>query len=134
MATLAGIVVAQRERSKTFAEMARNSLYFFRDFESYDEKTAKKTLTADTAPTIRQAREALAKLASWTAPAVHDCLSGLAASLGVNLGKIAQPLRVAVAGGSVSPPIDQTLALAGRDRVLARIDRALAYAEKSAAM
>jgi glutamyl-tRNA synthetase len=134
MATLAGIVVAQRERSKTFAEMARNSLYFFRDFESYDEKAAKKTLTADTAPTIRQAREALAKLASWTAPAVHDCLSGLAASLGVNLGKIAQPLRVAVAGGSVSPPIDQTLALAGRDRVLARIDRALAYAEKSAAM
>jgi len=132
MATLAGIVVAQRERSKTFAEMARNSLYFFRDFESYDEKAAKKTLTADAVPTIQRAREALAKLSSWTAPAVHDCLDGLAASLGVNLGKIAQPLRVAVAGGSVSPPIDQTLALAGRERVLARIDRALAFALKGA--
>jgi glutamyl-tRNA synthetase len=132
MATLAGIVVAQRERSKTFAEMARNSLYFFRDFESYEEKAAKKTLTADAVPTIRRAREALAKLSSWTAPAVHNCLNGLASSLGVNLGKIAQPLRVAVAGGSVSPPIDQTLALAGRERVLARIDRALAFALKGA--
>jgi glutamyl-tRNA synthetase len=133
VASLEGIVVAQRERSKTFAEMARNSLYFFRDFESYEEKAAKKSLTAEAVPVMRQAREALAKLPSWSAQGVHDSLNGLAASLGVNLGKIAQPLRVAVAGGSVSPPIDQTLALTGRERVLARIDRAIAYADKGTA-
>jgi len=131
--TLAGIVVAQRERSKTLAEMARISVFFFHDFDGYDEKAAKKMLTVEAVPLIRRARDALAKLESWSTQSVHDCLNGLATELGLNLGKVAQPLRVAVAGGSVSPPIDQTLALAGRERVLARIDRALAYAEKGSA-
>jgi glutamyl-tRNA synthetase len=132
LTTLEGIVLAQRERAKTLAEMARNSLFFFRDFDSYDEKAARKSLTADAAPALRQARAALASLQPWSAAAVHDCLNALATSRNVNLGKIAQPLRVAVAGGPVSPPIDQTLALAGRERVLTRIDRALAFALKSA--
>ncbi|MGH8263098.1 MAG: glutamate--tRNA ligase [Steroidobacteraceae bacterium] len=131
--TLAGIVLAQRERSKTLAEMARNSVFFFRDFDGYDEKAARKTLTIEAAPLIRKARDALAGLTSWSTQSVHDCLNALATDLGLGLGKVAQPLRVAVAGGSVSPPIDQTLALAGRERVLARIDRALAYAEKGGA-
>jgi glutamyl-tRNA synthetase len=132
LATLEGIVLAQRERTKTLAEMARNSLFFFRDFDSYDEKAARKTLTAESAALLKQVREVLAQLESWSAAAVHDCLNGLATRLGLSLGKIAQPLRVAVAGGPVSPPIDQTVALAGRARVLARIDRALAFALKSA--
>ncbi len=132
-ATLEGIVLAQRERAKTFAEMARNSLFFFRDFDGYDEKSAKKSLTSETAPLMRRSRDGLAKLEPWSVESVHGYLNGLATELGVGLGKIAQPLRVAVAGGSVSPPIDQTLALAGRTRVLARIDRALAYAEKGSA-
>ena len=51
---------------------------------------------------------------------------GVAEGLGLKLGKVAQPLRVAVAFGPVSPPIDQTLALLGRETTLARIDRALA--------
>ncbi|HZF15365.1 MAG TPA: glutamate--tRNA ligase [Steroidobacteraceae bacterium] len=133
LATLEGIVLAQRERSKTFAEMARNSLFFFRDFDGYDEKAAKKSFTAESLPLMRRAREGLSRLEAWSAAAVHDFLNGLAIELGLGLGKIAQPLRVAVAGGSVSPPIDQTLALAGRERVLARIDRAIAYAEKGSA-
>jgi glutamyl-tRNA synthetase len=133
LATLEGVVLTQRERSKTLAEMARNSLFFFRDFENYEEKAARKSLTTEAAPLLEKAREALAKLEPWSPSAVHELLNSLAANLGLNLGKIAQPLRVAVAGGSVSPPIDQTLALAGRERVLARIDRALAYSKKISA-
>jgi glutamyl-tRNA synthetase len=49
-------------------------------------------------------------------------LNALATELGVGLGKIAQPLRVAVTGSAVSPPIDVTLALLGRERTLARLD------------
>jgi len=45
----------------------------------------------------------------------------------LNLGKLAQPVRIAVSGGPVSPPIDVTLWLLGRDATLARIDRLLAY-------
>jgi len=132
LATLEGVVLAQRERAKTLAEMARNSLFLFHDFDSYDDKAARKTLNADAIPLLDEARRRLASLEPWSAAAVHDALNALATGRNVNLGKVAQPLRVAVAGGPVSPPIDQTLALAGRERVLARIDRALAFARKSA--
>ncbi|HMY45990.1 MAG TPA: hypothetical protein PKX74_10955, partial [Leptospiraceae bacterium] len=57
----------------------------------------------------------------WEAPAIHATIEALATELGVGLGKIAQPVRVAVSGGTVSPPIDQTLALLGRERTLARL-------------
>jgi glutamyl-tRNA synthetase len=130
LATLEGVVLAQRERAKTLTEMARNSLFFFQDFARYDDKAARKTLTADAIPLLEEARVRLESLEPWSAAGVHDALSALAASRNVNLGKVAQPLRVAVAGGPVSPPIDQTLALAGRERVLARIDRALAFARQ----
>jgi len=62
----------------------------------------------------------------WTAAAIHMALNDLAASLQSGLGKIAQPVRVAVTGTAVSPPIDATLALLGRERSLARLDAALA--------
>jgi glutamyl-tRNA synthetase len=58
---------------------------------------------------------------------VHAALEQVCSAAGVGLGKVAQPLRVAVSGGAVSPPIDQTIALLGREQTLKRIDRALAY-------
>jgi glutamyl-tRNA synthetase len=64
----------------------------------------------------------------WAAPAIHDAITGVAAEQGVGLGRVAQPVRVAVAGGSVSPPIDVTLAILGREETLARLDRAVDYA------
>lgn len=56
---------------------------------------------------------------------MQQVVTGTAESLDLKLGKVAQPLRVAVSGGPVSPPIDITLALLGRERTLARIARAL---------
>ena len=61
----------------------------------------------------------------WDAAAIHAALNDLATQLQSGLGKVAQPLRVAVTGTAVSPPIDATLALLGRERSLARIDAAL---------
>ncbi len=121
---LTTIVEAQRERAKTLKEMAENSVFFFRAPTEYDEKAAKKNLTPDTLPLLGAARAALGAAGEWTPAAVHAALQGLADARGLNLGKIAQPLRVAVAGGSVSPPIDQTLAALRREDVLARIERA----------
>ncbi len=54
-------------------------------------------------------------------------MQALAEQAGVGLGKIAQPIRVAVSGGSVSPPIDQTLAILGPEQVLKRLERAIAF-------
>jgi len=72
-------------------------------------------------------RERLAALSLWEAQAIHDALAAVAESQGLKLGKIAQPLRVAIAGRAVSPPIDVTLSLVGRDKTLKRLDAALEY-------
>lgn len=124
-AMLEGLILAQRERSKTLKEMAQNSRFFFTDTIEMDPKAAAKHLGADAAEGLREVHKRLSALADWTAPLIHDALNGLATERGVGLGKIVQPVRVAISGGTVSPPIDATLALLGRKRTLERIDAAL---------
>ena len=120
------IVVVQRERCKTLKEMAQNSAFFFSGEISVDPKAAQKHLTGEALELLRAARAVLAGLAEWSAPAVNAALAGLATERGVGLGKIAQPIRVALTGVTVSPPIDATVSLLGREAVLARLDRVLA--------
>jgi glutamyl-tRNA synthetase len=122
---LEGVIVAQRERTRTLREMAQNSRFFFVDRIDIDPKAAAKHLGADGRQTLASVRERLAALPQWNAGAVHTALNELAAQLQSGLGKIAQPVRVAVTGTAVSPPIDATLQLLGRERTLARIDAAL---------
>ena len=124
-ALLEGIVVAQRERAKTLKEMAANSRFFFGDDVALDPKAADKHLTADARALLGELRARLAALEAWEAPGIHGVLEALAAEKSLGLGKIAQPLRVAVTGGTVSPPIDATLVLLGKARALERIERAL---------
>jgi glutamyl-tRNA synthetase len=125
-ALLEGVIVAQRERAKTLKEMAQNSRFFFTADIELDPKAARKHLTAAEAPALEEARRRLGALGEWSAAAINGVLNALAAELGVGLGKIAQPLRVAVTGTAVSPPIDATLALLGRERTLARLDAGIA--------
>ncbi|MBV8851856.1 MAG: glutamate--tRNA ligase [Sinobacteraceae bacterium] len=122
---LEGVIVAQRERAKTLKEMAQNSRFFFTDDISFEAKAVAKQLNAETTPTLQQVREALAALTDWQPATIHAALNDLATRLQSGLGRIAQPVRVAVTGSTVSPPIDVTLALLGRPRALQRIDRAL---------
>jgi glutamyl-tRNA synthetase len=127
-AKLAAVAKAQQERAKTLREMAQNSAFFFRDFESYEEKAAKKNLTAESVGPLTAVHAKLSVLPEWTAAAVHDVINQAAAELGLGLGKIAQPIRVAVSGSAVSPPIDVTLEVLGRAKTLERIQNALRYA------
>jgi glutamyl-tRNA synthetase len=122
---LEGVIVAQRERAKTLKEMAHNSRFFFSDDVPMDPKAVAKHLTPDALQLLGKVRAQLATLPAWSAATIHDSLNGLAAELEVGLGKVAQPVRVAVTGTAVSPPIDATLALLGRERTLARLDAAL---------
>ena len=132
---LAAVAKAQQERAKTLKEMAQNSVFFFSELPGYDEKAAKKNLTADAVGPLSAIREKLAALESWTAPAIHDAVNQTATELAVGMGKVAQPIRVAVSGTSVSPPIDVTLEVLGRETTLSRLAAAVAYAQsgKSAA-
>ena len=122
---VAAVAKAQQERARTLKEMAENSLFFFRDVTVYDEKSAKKHLTPESAPLLNAARGKLAALPDWQAPAIHAAIQAVADDHGLALGKVAQPIRVAVSGGSVSPPIDGTLEILGRDTTLQRLDRAV---------
>jgi glutamyl-tRNA synthetase len=129
-ATLEAVILAQRERARTLKEMAVASRFFFVAPEAYEEKAARKNLTRESAPVLQGVRTALAGLADWGAPAIHGAIQGLAEAGGLSLGKVAQPVRVAVCGGGVSPPIDQTLAILGREETLRRLERGEAYARR----
>ena len=121
---LEGVAGAQRERARTLTEMARNSVFFFRDFDSYDHKAARKNFTAEAMPVLRALEQGLRELGDWNAGSIHDAINAVAQRHNLALGKVAQPLRVAVSGGAVSPPIDITVALLGREITCERLERA----------
>ena len=128
---LAQAVEAQRERAKTLLDIVENSRMFYGDIE-LDEKAAKKHLRPVTLLPLIQLRQAFAEQSSWQGEKLHSIIESLAATLELNMGKIAQPLRVAITGSGASPSIDVTLDLVGRDRTLARLDKALEYIKKRA--
>jgi len=128
-AMLEGVANILRERARTFKEMAQTGLYFFRDFDGYEEKAAKKNLTVDALPILAALESKLAALNEWTAPVIHDVITAISTQFNVGMGKVAQPLRVAACGSGVSPPIDATVALIGKARTLARLQRAQTYRE-----
>ncbi len=119
------IAVAQRERAKTLVEMARNSLFFFRAPIAYDPKAVAKHVTAEALGLLEETVRTFRRLDDWSEVPIHAALAALAAAHGASLGKLAQPIRLAVSGGTVSPPIDATLAILGLDETLARLERAL---------
>ena len=129
----AAVAEALRERASTLREMAEASVYFYRDFDDFDAGAARKHLRPVAYAPLEKLRAALAELPAWTAPGIADAVEGTAAEAGIGLGKLGQPLRVAVTGRGVSPPFDVTLALVGRERSLARLDRALAFIRARAA-
>jgi len=122
------VAEAYRQRAKTLHEMAQSAIFFYQDFESYHEKAARQHLGEAAAEPLKQVRDQLAALGDWRAEPIHAVVHAVAEATGLKLGKVAQPIRVAVSGGPVSPPIDVTLELLGKDTTLARLDRAIAHA------
>ena len=125
--SLVDVVKAQRERCKTLVDMADQSLYFYTDFAEYDEKAAKKNFKAGVDEVLQHLWSRFDSLPNWEAEALHRVVQDSAEELQLNLGKVAQPLRVAVCGSGVSPAIDVTLFLLGRDRTLDRVARAIDF-------
>ncbi len=126
-ADLVEVVEAQQERARTLAEMAEISAFIYQDFDDYDETAARKHLRPVALEALERMRSALAELTPWSAAALHDAVAGVSDELGLKMGKVAQPLRVAVTGRAASPGIDVTLYLVGRERTLVRVDRAIEY-------
>jgi len=118
------IVLAQRERSKTLKDMAVSSAFFFKAPARYDETAVRKHVNSTVLGMLVEFVRAIEGLDEWSPPAIHNLLSALSQQHGVSLGKLAQPIRIAVSGGTVSPPIDVTLAILGRQESSGRLSAA----------
>jgi glutamyl-tRNA synthetase len=129
---LEDVFLAQRERCKTFVEMSEKSRFFYEAPKAYDDKDAAKHFTPAAAEVLEALVAALKGAQPWVAETIHAVVHALAEGRGVGLGQVAQPIRVAVAGMAISPPIDQTLALLGRERALARLEAAVRYIRSKA--
>jgi len=122
----ADLIRVQAERCETLVEIADQSRPFYADFDEFDPGAAKKHLRPVAAEPLQTVRDRLADT-EWMPEALGEAVRATAETLGIGMGKIGQPLRVALMGHGQSPSIDQTLWLVGRDRALARIDRALEF-------
>jgi len=123
------VVVALRDRVKTLKEMAERARIWYLDLEGFEPAAAARHLVAAAVPGLQSARGQLAAIApaQWSSTTVDVALHAAAESLGLALGKVAQPLRVAMTGTQVSPSIEHTVFLVGQTRALERIDQALAH-------
>jgi glutamyl-tRNA synthetase len=129
------LVVRQlRERAKTFVEIVQQARYFYAPVQ-LDEKARQKHLTAEARPLLQAVRDGVAGMepGGSGAPqrlldlaALEQLFAGVAAAAGVGLGKVAQPVRVALTGGTASPGIHDVVQILGRTETLARLDAALA--------
>jgi glutamyl-tRNA synthetase len=124
------LVQAQAERVKTLKELVEVSRYFYEDFSEFDAEAAKKHLRPVALEPLQAVQANLAALADWSQQAIHQVINATAEQLGVGMGKIGMPLRVAVTGGGNSPALDITLALIGKARSLARLDQAIEFVKQ----
>ncbi|MDZ7736335.1 MAG: glutamate--tRNA ligase [Gammaproteobacteria bacterium] len=120
------LIEVQRERCETLQSLAESSRVFFEDFDDYDPKSVEKHMNADSLPVLEHLHQVLAET-EWNRETLHGAIKTAAETLELKMGKVAQPLRVALCGTAISPSIDATLELMGRDRTLARIASAINY-------
>lgn len=118
------MVATLQERAKTLVELAEQADFFFRDEIDIDPAAAAKHLTEAIREPLQQLRDRLAKIEVWSEETVHACFNEFTEASGLKLGKIAQPVRVAVTGRTASPGIFEVLDLLGKERSLARLDHA----------
>lgn len=115
------VIKAQAERVKTLHEMADRSRYFYADIELSDDMRAH--FHPELIPALTMVRDRLQSLPVWEKEAIHEVLASTAEMQGLKLGKLAQPIRIAMTGGTVSPPIDITIQLIGQERAVERLNR-----------
>lgn len=121
------VIESQRERCKTLVEMTEKSRFFYEAPTAYADKAVKKWFKGEAQAVLTDLLEGFKALPEWTGAAAHAVVHGVAERRELGLGKVAQPIRVAVSGDAVSPPIDETLELLGREQTETRIARAIEF-------
>ena len=120
-AWLEKMISTLRERSKTLVELVDSARFFLTDDVSVDEKAAKKFLTADAAEPLTRLTDALRSLDDFNEANIEQAFAAVLQSTGLPMGKLAQPVRVALTGSTVSPGIHEVIAVLGKERTLKRL-------------
>jgi glutamyl-tRNA synthetase len=123
------VIETLQPRSKTLADMAAAALFYYQDDIAYDEKAAKKFLKPTALEPLRLLADKLDALADYTQAGLEDVFKSVMDETELKLGKIAQPVRVALTGRTASPGIFEIIAILGKDRVLPRLQKAISFIE-----
>ncbi len=121
------IVKELSQRAKTLLDITDSLGYFYADEIEYEEKAAGKFLTPGMTEVLRDLTERLSLPESFTAEEIQKVFEGIMEERGVKLGTIAQPVRVALTGGTVSPGIFEVMEILGKDEVIRRLGKAIDY-------
>ena len=121
------VIKIQAERVKNLQELAQISRYFYQDFEEFDADAAKKHLRPVAKEALEAVKVKLLGLSEWNVSTIHDAINQTAEELGVGMGKVGMPLRVAVTGSGNSPALDVTLNLLKSEQIEQRINKALKF-------
>ena len=122
---LLSIIDMTRERAKTLHDITGSIDYFFNDEMVYEDKARKKFLNEGTLPVLQSLIEKLENLDGFDRDSIRAVYDEITESMGIKLVKVAQPTRVALTGGTVSPPIFEVMEVLGKETVLGRLKRAL---------
>ena len=118
---LAAVIASLQERSKSLVDLAEGARFFYEAPTSYDEKAVQKNFKEGTWTLLEKFIAGVEALTEFSGEAAHALIAEICQVEGVGMGKLAQPLRILVSGGPVSPPIDLTLGLIGREETLSRL-------------
>lgn len=121
------VIATLNTRSKTLEEMAEGAVFYYQDDISYDEKAAQKFLKPAAFEPLNQLAEALKKIDDFNEKALEDAFKEVMERTGLKLGKIAQPVRVALTGKTVSPGIFEIIDVLGKARTLSRLQAAAQF-------
>jgi glutamyl-tRNA synthetase len=129
---LVKVIETLHARSKTLDEMAQNALFYFADEIDYEEKAARKFLKPAVLEAVQLLLAQLETLESFSEENLEKVFKAVMERTGLKLGKIAQPVRVALTGRTASPGIFEVAAIIGKDKVIARLNKAIKYIEDRA--
>jgi glutamyl-tRNA synthetase len=124
-AKLVHVATVAQQRAKTFGEMVQQFRYFYAPIE-LDPKARAKFLVPEARGILQPIRDGIAALPALDTGPLEKLFNDVAAARGIGIGKVAQPVRVALTGGTASPGIYDVVQILGREQTLARLDAALA--------
>jgi glutamyl-tRNA synthetase len=124
------MIATLRERAKTLTELVDAAHYYLSDDVAFDDKAAKKFLIKDAIASIRSLMHKLSVLNDFDEGKIEQAFNATLQENGLQMGQLAQPVRVALTGSTVSPGIHDVIAVLGKERTIQRLQKALDYIDQ----